>query len=183
MNEALKADIEALTELLSTSIVMVLTSSVTLIGIVIVMVALEWRMALLSLATVPIMVISTIYFRTKIRDASNNYHRLVAELLAYINEQFSGMLIVQLFGRQRVSRAEFAELNQVSVRFRIDHGAFHVMQHPVGMRRRFRGIRNDVLPIRDLFVQPIERRTDLGRGISLLRKDAEIDVVDGDVVP
>jgi ATP-binding cassette, subfamily B, multidrug efflux pump len=104
-------DIEALTELLSTSIVTVLTSGVTLIGIIIVMFALEWRMALISLATVPIMVVATVYFRRKIRDASNNYHRLVAELLAYINEQFSGMLIVQLFGRQRVSRAEFAQLN------------------------------------------------------------------------
>lgn len=104
-------DIEALTELLSTSIVAVLTSGVTLIGIVIVMMALEWRMALLSLATVPVMVVLTVYFRGKIRDASNDYHRLVADLLAFINEQFGGMLIVQLFNRQRVSRAEFAELN------------------------------------------------------------------------
>lgn len=114
----LSNDIEALTELLSTSIVMVLTSSVTLIGIIGVMLALEWRMALLSLATVPVMVVSTVYFRSKIRDASNNYHKLVAELLAYINEQFSGMLIVQLFGRQRVSRAEFADLND---RYRAMH--------------------------------------------------------------
>jgi ATP-binding cassette subfamily B protein len=108
----LSNDIEALTELLSTSIVTVLTSGVTLVGIVVVMVSLEWRMALLSLATMPVMLVATVYFRRKIRAASNSYHKLVGELLAYINEQISGMLIVQLFGRQADSREEFRALNQ-----------------------------------------------------------------------
>ncbi|MBX3063133.1 MAG: ABC transporter ATP-binding protein [Anaerolineae bacterium] len=114
----LSNDIEALTELLSTSIVMVLTNSVTLIGIIGVMLALNWRLALLSLVIMPIVLAITVVIRKRIRDAANTYHKLVAELLAYINEQFNGMLIVQLFGRQRVSREEFAELNE---RYRHTH--------------------------------------------------------------
>jgi ATP-binding cassette subfamily B protein len=108
----LSNDIEALTELISTSIVTVLTSGVTLVGIIVVMVALEWRLALLSLSTMPIMLIATVLSRRKIRESSNSYHKLVGELLAYINEQLSGMLIVQLFGRQSVSRDEFRDLNE-----------------------------------------------------------------------
>lgn len=105
-------DIDALTELLSTSIVVVISNMITLIGIVVVMFALNWRLALLGLCVLPVMTLATIYFRIKIRRASNTFHRIVGEYLAFINEQFNGMLIVQLFGRQEVSRAEFAKINE-----------------------------------------------------------------------
>jgi ATP-binding cassette subfamily B protein len=107
----LSNDIDALTELLSTSIVMVLSNGITLVGIILVMLAINWRLALLGLATMPIMTVTTIYYRKKIRIASNRFHRVVAEYLAYINEQFGGMLVVQLFGRQNTSRVEFDRIN------------------------------------------------------------------------
>jgi ATP-binding cassette subfamily B protein len=107
----LSNDIEALTELLSTSIVMVVSNLLTLVGIVLVMLLINWRLALFSLAVLPLMLASTIYWRRHIRRASNRLHKLVAEYLAFLNEQFGGMLIVQLFNRQRQSRMEFGEIN------------------------------------------------------------------------
>lgn len=107
----LSNDIEALTELLSTSIVMVVSNLLTLVGIVAVMILINWRLALFSLAVLPLMLASTIYWRRHIRRASNRLHKLVAEYLAFLNEQFGGMLIVQLFNRQRQSRMEFSEIN------------------------------------------------------------------------
>ncbi|MEP6983957.1 MAG: ABC transporter ATP-binding protein [Chloroflexota bacterium] len=108
----LSNDIEALTELLSTSIVIVASNMVTLIGIILVMFAINWQLALLGLAVLPIMVACTVYFRRRIRDQSNLFHKVVAEYLAFINEQFGGMLVVQLFGRQSVSRREFETINR-----------------------------------------------------------------------
>ncbi len=108
----LSNDIEALTELLSTSIVIVASNMVTLIGIIGVMFAINWRLSLLGLAVLPIMTVATVYFRRKIRDQSNLFHRVVAEYLAFINEQFGGMLVVQLFGRQAVSQQEFETINR-----------------------------------------------------------------------
>ena len=108
----LSNDIEALTELLSTSIVIVASNMVTVIGIVVVMFVINWRLALLGLAVMPIMIIATVYFRRRIRDESNRFHKIVAEYLAFINEQFNGMLVVQLFGRQEVSRVEFDGINR-----------------------------------------------------------------------
>jgi ATP-binding cassette, subfamily B, multidrug efflux pump len=105
-------DIDALTELLSTSIVVVISNMITLVGIIAVMFILNWRLALLGLCVLPIMTVATVYFRIKIRRASNTFHKVVGEYLAFINEQFNGMLIVQLFGRQEVSRAEFGKINQ-----------------------------------------------------------------------
>jgi ATP-binding cassette subfamily B protein len=107
----LSNDIDALTELLSTSIVIVASNLVTVVGIVGVMFVINWRLALLGLAVMPIMTVATVYFRRKIRDQSDRFHKVVAEYLAFINEQFNGMLVVQLFGRQDVSRKEFDHIN------------------------------------------------------------------------
>lgn len=104
-------DIDALTELVSTSFVVVFSNLVTLVGIIVVMFAINWRMALLSLAVFPFMLGGTIYFRTKIRDASKTYHHVVGEMLAFLNEQFGGMTIVQLFRQQARSRDDFAVRN------------------------------------------------------------------------
>lgn len=114
----LSHDIEALTELLSTSIVLVLSSLITLVGIVIVMFLINWQLSLVSLAVLPIMAYVTRFFRGKIRKTSDKYHHLVADYLAFLNEQFGGMLVVQLFGRQQMTREEFDDLN---TRYRQTH--------------------------------------------------------------
>lgn len=108
----LSNDIDALTELLSTSIVVVVSNLVTLVGIIAVMFALNWRLALLGLCLMPVMTVLTVYFRRKIRTWSSRFHKLVAEYLAFINEQFNGILVVQLFGRQNLSRVEFDAINR-----------------------------------------------------------------------
>lgn len=105
-------DIDALTELLSTSMVMVASNLITLIGIIAVMLALNWRLALLGLSVMPFMIVATVYFRIRIRRASANWHKIIADLLAFLNEQFGGMLIIQLFGRQDISRQEYAEVSK-----------------------------------------------------------------------
>jgi ATP-binding cassette subfamily B multidrug efflux pump len=107
----LSNDIDALTELVSTSFVVVVSNLITLVGIIVTMFALNWRLAIFGLAVMPIMLFLTVFFRKRLRAASNAYHKLVAEFLAFMNEQFSGMLVVQLFQREKISRTEFASYN------------------------------------------------------------------------
>ncbi len=104
-------DIEALTELLSTSVVMVVSNMITLVGIIGVMFLLNWRLALISLAVIPFMAWASLYFRRGVREASDKFHRVMGEFQAYINEQFNGMLVVQLFNRQAVSEREFDDVS------------------------------------------------------------------------
>jgi ATP-binding cassette subfamily B protein len=111
MVSRLSNDVDALTELLSTSIVMVASNAITLVGIILVMFALNWRLALLGLGVLPVMIVATVYFRQRIRLASANWHKVIADYLALLNEQLSGMWIVQLFERQEASRAEFQAAN------------------------------------------------------------------------
>jgi ATP-binding cassette subfamily B multidrug efflux pump len=105
-------DIEALTELLSTSIVMIASNLLTLIGIIVMMLALNWRLALFSLAVIPLMAFMSGYFRVRIRRSAKRFHQIMADYQAYLNEQFNGMLVVQLFGRQKQSRDDFNDINQ-----------------------------------------------------------------------
>lgn len=111
-------DIDALTELFSTSFVVVVSNFITLVGIMIAMFLLDWRMALISLAILPLMLATSAYFGNKLRHVSSNYHRMVGEYLAYLNEQLSGMQVVQLFNRQADSRQNFSRLN---IKFRDSH--------------------------------------------------------------
>lgn len=104
-------DIESLTELLSTSIVMVASNMITLVGIIIVMFALNWRLAIISLAVLPVMTLLSIYFRKKIRAVAMRFHKIIGEYQAFLNEQYNGMLIVQLFLRQQQTRSAFNEIN------------------------------------------------------------------------
>jgi ATP-binding cassette subfamily B protein len=108
----LTTDVEALTELLSTSIVMVLSNMLTLVGLVVAMLLLNWRLALFGLAVLPVMIGATWYFRNSIRGLSGRLHRVTGDYLAYTNEQFGGMLIVQLFGQQERSRQGFDAVNR-----------------------------------------------------------------------
>ena len=104
-------DIESLTEVLSTSIVVVISNLITLVGIIFVMLSLNWRMALISLAVIPLMSLMTFYFRTRIRRHTRKLHALVGEYQSFVNEQCNGMTEVQLFGRQDISRQEFDQIN------------------------------------------------------------------------
>ncbi|MGJ3240043.1 MAG: ABC transporter ATP-binding protein [Anaerolineae bacterium] len=105
-------DIEALTELLSTSIVMVARNMIMLVGIIGVMLVLNWRLALISLAVIPIMIGLSAYFRTRLRGISSRFHKIMAAYQAYLNEQFNGMMVVQLFTREKKTRDDFDVINQ-----------------------------------------------------------------------
>lgn len=103
----LTSDIDALNQLLSSSAVLILSDTVTLLAIIITMVALNWRLALLALAVLPILALVTRYFRQRIRGSSTSERSALARTSGFLSEHLNGMLLIQLFGQQRESAAEF----------------------------------------------------------------------------
>jgi len=108
----LTSDIDALNQLLSASVVTILTESVTLIAVVVVMFAVNWRLALLALGILPVLLGVTRYFRWRIRRSSTGERTALARISGFLNEHLNGMLLVQLFGRQSVSAGEYAVYNR-----------------------------------------------------------------------
>ena len=68
----------------------------------------------MTLSPLPFMILLTYIFRNHVRDANRRIRTAIARINAFLQEHISGMSIVQLFNRERKSRAQFAELNRDS---------------------------------------------------------------------
>jgi ATP-binding cassette, subfamily B, multidrug efflux pump len=104
-------DVDALNEFLTKGMVELLGDSAKLVLIVIVMLALNWRLALISLLVMPLVIIATIFFQRAMRSAFRLVRQRLARINAYLNEQITGILVTQLFNREERSRARFDELS------------------------------------------------------------------------
>ncbi len=96
----LTSDVDTINALLSTSAVTIMVESVTLIAIIFVMFAINWRLALLALAVLPLLALVTVYFRSRIRRSSTTERTALAKASAFMNEHINAMTAVQLFGYQ-----------------------------------------------------------------------------------
>lgn len=104
-------DVDSLNEFLTQGLVQILADLVTLLGIVVVMFALNWRLALISLATLPLMLGVVAIYQRFMRATYRLVRQRLAAINAYLNEQISGVLVTQLFVRERTARRHFAELS------------------------------------------------------------------------
>src|SRR5437764_1182295 len=82
-----------------------------LLGIAVVLLFLDWRLALITYATLPIIIALTFYFRRMMRESFRAVRIRLARINAYLNENMSGMAIVQLFTREPRAFSQFDELN------------------------------------------------------------------------
>jgi len=72
----------------------------------------DWRLALVSLSTIPLMVLSTYVFKEKIKVAFNDVRNAVANLNSFVQEHLTGMNIVQIFGSEKKEFEKFDEINK-----------------------------------------------------------------------
>ena len=105
--QRITGDIDSLNALLSASVVTILTESVTLVTVVSVMFWINWRLALLSLAILPLLFLVTRFFRKRIRRSSDTERSQIAKVSGFLNEQLLGMLLIQLFERGKQSALEY----------------------------------------------------------------------------
>ena len=104
-------DVEAVNDAFTSGLFAVVGDLVTLAGVVAVMLWMDWRLALVTFAIVPLLVAVTAFFRVRARDAYRRVRRRLARLNGYLQESLQGMSVVQLFARERHERAEFERLN------------------------------------------------------------------------
>jgi ATP-binding cassette subfamily B protein len=107
----LTSDVDTINAALSSSMVVILVEGVTLIAILVVMFATNWRLALLAVVVMPILAMVTRYFRQRIRQSSSGERSALARISTFLNEHLHGMTVVQLFGREDESEQEFDTYN------------------------------------------------------------------------
>jgi len=104
-------DVEAINEAFTSGVVLMLSDLVKLLGIVVILVAMDVRLSLVTLAIVPPMLVVSWWFRVRVRDAYRTIRSAVARLNAYLQEAVTGMRILQLTRHERSAAAEFAALD------------------------------------------------------------------------
>lgn len=108
----LSNDVDALNDLLTEGLVSIIGDAVTLLGIVIVMFfALSWQLALVSLAVMPIVAVASRIFQIAMRIIFRNMRVRLSRVNAFLNENITGMVTVQLFNREDTMFEEFDRLN------------------------------------------------------------------------
>jgi ABC-type multidrug transport system fused ATPase/permease subunit len=105
-------DVEAVSEAFTSGVFAVVADVVTLAGVVAIMLWLDWRLALVTFAIVPVLALAVGYFRVRARDAYREVRRRLAILNAFLQESVQGMAVIQLFARERAEHARFAALNR-----------------------------------------------------------------------
>ncbi|HKC91373.1 MAG TPA: ABC transporter ATP-binding protein [Candidatus Limnocylindria bacterium] len=104
-------DIDALTDMVTQGVVAIFGDIVVIGTIAIVLLVLDFRLALVTFAALPLLIWLTMYFRRIMRDSFRSIRIRLARINAYLNENLSGMAIVQLFTRERASFRQFDDLN------------------------------------------------------------------------
>jgi ATP-binding cassette subfamily B protein len=104
-------DVDALNEFLTQGLVAVVADFATLIGIIVVMFVLNWRLALISLIVIPIMALITFFFQRIMRANYRQVRQRIARINAFLNEQISGVLVTQLFNGEGRAKSRFVGLN------------------------------------------------------------------------
>jgi ATP-binding cassette subfamily B protein len=105
-------DVDAVNELFTSGVVTVFGDLFTLFGIMGVMLALDWRLALVTFAVIPFFFLVTNWFRKGARASFRETRRWVARINAFLQENLTGMSVVQLYRREARNEAAFAAINR-----------------------------------------------------------------------
>lgn len=106
------ADVDALNELFAAGLVSLLSDALTLLGIVGILLYLNWQLALVCLASAPLLALSAEVFRRLLRGSFREGRRQLAAMNAFLNEHVAGMPVVQSFRREAAASDQFDRLNE-----------------------------------------------------------------------
>jgi ABC-type multidrug transport system fused ATPase/permease subunit len=106
------SDIESLSDVFSQGFIVICGDILMLIIFLTAMLMKNWAVALVTLSTIPLLLIATNLFKNGIKTTFTEVRNAVASLNAFTNEHISGMRIVQLFNREKIEYEKFKEINE-----------------------------------------------------------------------
>jgi ATP-binding cassette subfamily B protein len=105
-------DVDALNEMFTSGVVSIFEDLFVLFGILGVMLCMNWQLALITFAVLPFIVVATKIFRDRVRDSYRRIRVAIARINSYLQEHISGMVVLQLFNRERKAYHRFSEINR-----------------------------------------------------------------------
>lgn len=105
------SDIETIAAFFSNGVFTILSDILKMFAVTVVMLILNWKLALITLAILPILIYATKLFQVAIKATFQEVRNQVANLNGFVQERVTGMKIVQLFNREKIEYQNFKEIN------------------------------------------------------------------------
>ncbi len=123
-------DVDVLNDMFTAGVVSIFGDIFTLAGIMIVLVTMDWRLALVTFAVLPLIVLVTQWFRRNVRESYRIVRAWVARINAFLQEHITGMPTVQLFRREQPAFDTFDGINRGHRDANIDSIRFYAVFYP-----------------------------------------------------
>src|ERR1700730_6551188 len=127
----LTSDVAALNEMFTSGVVSIFEDVFVLAGIVWFMLRVDRNLALITFAVLPLIAFATKIFRDKVRDSYRRIRTAIARINSYMQEHVSGMVVLQLFNREKRAYDKFSDVNAVHMDAFKDAIMAHAVYYPV----------------------------------------------------
>jgi len=124
-------DVDAVNEMFTSGVVSIFEDIFVLAGIVTIMLLLKWWLALITFAVLPFIFWSNMVFHRRVRESYRKIRVAIARINAYLQEHISGIVVLQLFNRERRSFKSFEEVNAAHMDAYKDAILAHAVYYPV----------------------------------------------------
>tara|TARA_Y100000768_G_scaffold143985_1_gene107331 strand:+ start:1089 stop:2852 length:1764 start_codon:yes stop_codon:yes gene_type:complete len=125
------SDIETIADIFGQGIAAIIGDVLQLFGIVFLMFYINWKLTLISLATLPFLFLTTYIFKEKVKLSFNNVRNAVANLNSYVQEHIVGMNIVQIFGNEKKEYERFKKINETHLKANLKAVLYYSIYFPV----------------------------------------------------
>src|SRR5437868_4161216 len=125
------SDVDALNEMFTAGVVSIFEDIFVLAGIIAIMLHMQPRLALITFAVLPLIFWATMIFRKKVRDSYRRIRVAIARINAHLQEHITGMIVLQLFNREKRAYKKFEEVNAQHMDAYKDAIMAHAVYYPV----------------------------------------------------
>jgi len=105
-------DVEAINNTFSQGILSIVSDVLLLVAVIVAMLLRNWRLALVCLATFPLLLIATYIFKEKIKSSFQTVREKVSQMNSFLQEHITGMRIIQIFNAEKREMDKFDTINQ-----------------------------------------------------------------------
>jgi ATP-binding cassette, subfamily B, multidrug efflux pump len=124
------SDVDVLNDLFTSGVVTIFGDVFTLVGIMAVMLGMNWRLALVAFAVLPLIAIVAQWFRSHVRDSYRTVRGWIARINAFLQENITGMTTVQLFRREALNFSRFDEIDRKHRDANVDSIFYYAVFYP-----------------------------------------------------
>ncbi len=124
------SDVDVLNDLFTSGVVSVFGDVFTLAGIMVVLIVMDWRLALVAFSVLPLIALIAQWFRRNVRETYRAVRGWIARINAYLQERITGMSTVQLFRREAKDFARFDAIDRAHRDANVDSIFYYAVFYP-----------------------------------------------------